>query len=270
MKTGKKGSGDNGYIYGAPWQWLQQLEGTIPAGVKEFSIKGALPDPAKFTAQYLKKEFEKTGISIQGLPLKIQETKKQQSKRKLLYTHSSPHLKEIVYHLNKRSVNLYAEQLLKLLGKKIKGQGTLESGLDVITAWLQENNISDDGLFLLDGSGLSRANAVTTKFFVELLEGMSNKPTFNTFYNSFPIAGDPDDNGTMRHLCKGSVAAKKLRAKTGGHNRVRAHTGYVYLKSGDLICFSMIANNYSGTDRTIDKLHEKIMIELAALGSIQK
>jgi len=48
MKTGPRGSGDKGFIFAAPWQNLHQLEGTIPAGVKEFSIKGSLPDPALF------------------------------------------------------------------------------------------------------------------------------------------------------------------------------------------------------------------------------
>jgi D-alanyl-D-alanine carboxypeptidase/D-alanyl-D-alanine-endopeptidase (penicillin-binding protein 4) len=46
----KEGSGDNGYIYSAPYQFNAILRGTIPAGVTEFFIKGSIPDPALFAA----------------------------------------------------------------------------------------------------------------------------------------------------------------------------------------------------------------------------
>ena len=265
MKTGKKRSGDNGYIYGAPWQYEHQLEGTIPAGVKEFSIKGALPDPAKFAAQYFKKLCEQKGITVFGEPGTVRKYNNYSNKRKTIFVHKSPPLRSIVYRLNKKSVNLYAEQLLKILGKHFHNTGSYDVGLKVIQNWLEDNKISTEDLFLLDGSGLSRANGVTTKFFVELLMVMKNKPTFQDFYDSLPIAGDEEDIGHLKNFCKGSLAEKNLRAKTGSHNRVRAHSGYVHNKSGELFCFSMIANDYKGSSRIIDKLHEKIMIELANL-----
>jgi serine-type D-Ala-D-Ala carboxypeptidase/endopeptidase (penicillin-binding protein 4) len=265
MKTGPKGSGDNGYIYAAPWQYQHQLEGTIPAGVEEFSIKGALPDPAKFAAEYFKKICIQNGIEISGTAKTIREHSKNHQNRKELFVHQSPPLKDIIYRLNKKSVNLYAEQLLKILGKRFNGQGTYEAGLAVIKNWLNENNISSEDLFLLDGSGLTRSNGVTTKFLVELLMLMTTKSTYNDFYHSLPIAGDSTDIGGIKKLCIGTNAAKNLRAKTGGHNRVQSYSGYVYNQSGELICFSMIANDFKGTASTIRKLHEKIMIELANL-----
>ncbi len=263
MKTGKKGSGDNGYIYAAPWQYEHQLEGTIPAGVKEFSIKGAMPDPAKIAAEYFKKTCIKNGITVLGDARTIREHSKEGGNRKQLFIHKSPPLKDIVYRLNKKSVNLFAEQLLKILGKYYNKRGTYESGLKVINNWLKTNEVSTENLFLLDGSGLTRHNGVTTKFFVDLLMVMAKKSSFPDFYNSLPIAGEPNDIGGIKKLCIGSKAAKNLRAKTGGHYRVRAHSGYVHNQSGELICFSMIANDYKGSSRKIDKLHEKIMIQLA-------
>jgi D-alanyl-D-alanine carboxypeptidase/D-alanyl-D-alanine-endopeptidase (penicillin-binding protein 4) len=56
-----------------------------------------------------------------------------------------------------------------------------------------------------------------------------------------------------------------VRAKTGLINRVRAHSGYVSTKSGKRLSFSMIANDYKGSYRAIDRIHEKIMIQLAEL-----
>jgi D-alanyl-D-alanine carboxypeptidase/D-alanyl-D-alanine-endopeptidase (penicillin-binding protein 4) len=69
----------------------------------------------------------------------------------------------------------------------------------------------------------------------------------------------------MKQMCKGTRAAKNVRGKTGLINRVRAHSGYVTTRSGKLLCFSMIANDYQGSVRSVDKLHEKIMIQLAEL-----
>jgi D-alanyl-D-alanine carboxypeptidase/D-alanyl-D-alanine-endopeptidase (penicillin-binding protein 4) len=265
MKTGPVGSGDKGFIYGAPWQYLHQLEGTIPAGVKEFSIKGALPDPAKFTAQSLYDHLKKSNITVSGRIFTAREQNLSNKSRKHFHVITSPPLKEIVYRLNKRSVNIYCEQLLKIIGKEFKGEGSLENGIDVFEDWLEDRNIYTEGLFLHDGSGLSRANATSTRFFAEMLNSIQSESFFETYYNSLGIAGDPNDIGYMKKMGRGTLAARNVRAKTGLINRVRAHSGYVNTRSGKLLCFSMIANDYQGSYRAVDKIHEKIMILLAEL-----
>ena len=265
MKTGKIGSGDNGYIYGAPWQWQQQLEGTIPAGIKEFSIKGAIPDPAKFAAIYLRDFLLQQGIPVTGKALSIREMSNISNQRVIIDSISSPPLKEIIYQLNKKSINLYAEQLLKTMAKKTHGVSGFQKGIDIMIDWLHARGINTDGIFLYDGSGLSRSDRITTRLLVELLVAVLREPFFDDFYRSLPIAGDTSDIGTMRHKCKGTPAAGNLRAKTGQHLHVCAHTGYVYTKSNKLVAFSMIANDYLGSYSQMSKLHEKIMIELAKL-----
>ena len=265
MKTGPVGSGDKGFIYGAPWQYYHQLEGTIPAGVKEFLLKGALPDPAKFSAQSLYDRMIKNDISVTGQIFTERELNGPDKARKQFHVIKSPPLKEIIYRLNKRSVNIYSEQLLKIIGKEFKGEGTLENGILVLENWLEKRNIYTEGLFIHDGSGLSRANATPTRFFAELLSSVYSDTFFESYYNSLNIAGDPNDIGYMKRMCKGTRAAKNVRGKTGLINRVRAHSGYVATRSGKLLCFSMIANDYQGSVRSVDKLHEKIMIQLAEL-----
>ncbi len=265
MRTGPVGSGDKGYIYAAPWQYYHQLEGTIPAGVKEFTIKGAFPDPAKFSAEFLYSKLTDGGIRTLGKAITIREQIRPDSERKVFYSNLSPPLKDIIYRLNKRSVNLYAEQLLKIIGKEVRGDGTLDNGIDVIKNWLKKKNIYTEGLFIHDGSGLSRANGTPTRFIAELLNTTSHESFFETFYHSLGIAGDPNDIGYMKRMCRGSRAAKNLRAKTGTIDRIRAHSGYVHTQSGKLLCFSMIANDYLGSRRNIDKMHEKVMIAMSEL-----
>jgi len=265
MKTGPPGSGDNGFIYAAPWQYEHQLEGTIPAGVNEFSIKGSLPDPAKFAVQLLARRLDERQIPVSGAPLTVRETEPLSGREIYFYTVSSPPLSEIVYRLNKKSINLYADQLLKIIGREMNDEGSFEAGTEWITDWLAEKQIYSEGLYLYDGSGLSRADAVSTRLFAEFLAYVSKQPYFDTFYRSLGIAGDTDDISYMKNMGRGTRAEKNVRAKTGSITRVRAHSGYVRTRSQKLLCFSMIANNYDGTRGAVDRLHEKMMVALANL-----
>ena len=97
MKTGPVGSGDKGFIYAAPWQYIHQLEGTIPAGKKEFSIKGALPDPAKFCAQLLHRRLTENDIKISREPTTTRKSTIPDNGRTVFYSISSPLLKDIIY-----------------------------------------------------------------------------------------------------------------------------------------------------------------------------
>jgi len=266
MKTGAPGSGDNGFIYAAPWQHVHQLEGTIPAGLKEFSIKGSIPDPAQYTAHALKNALTQNNITVAGDALSIRNySEKNHESRNMFHTLSSPTIGEIIHIINKKSFNLYAEQILKLIGKKIEDEGSLDKGIEAIENWLEIKNISTDGIFIHDGSGLSVLDRLSAKFLVDLLIMMQAEPEFDVFYDSLPIAGDPDDIGTMSRLCRNTKAAYNLRAKTGSHVRIRSHSGYVRSRSGDIICFAMLANDYTGSSRIINKLHEQVMIQLAEL-----
>lgn len=262
MKTGPVGSGDNGYIYGGPGEERKTLLGTIPAGKPEFSIKGSLPNPALFCVQALRENLIKDGILVSGTA-KISHSKKAATQQ--ITTTSSPSIKEIVYWINKKSINLYAEVLLKQVGEHQSGKASYDCSTKAVEVVLKEMGIPVEGLHLYDGSGLARLNALTTNQMAQLLVVMANDIEFKSFYDSLPIAGIKDDSGHISHLCRNTSGANNVRAKTGYISRVRAHSGYVHTKSGKLLCFSMIANDHLGRPSQIDRLHEKIMIELAEL-----
>ncbi len=148
MKTGAEGSGDNGYIYCAPKQFTATLRGTVPAGVNEFSIKGSIPNPPLFAAQYLEKYLIKSGIEVTD-SAKVLENKKDYNQEKLIIQTVSPPLKDIVYIVNKRSNNLYTEHLLRTIAVEKGAVGSEEEGIKVLTSFLKENNIPTDGFKLL-------------------------------------------------------------------------------------------------------------------------
>ena len=224
-----------------------------------------MPDPALHVAREIKKQLEKISISCAGQATTMRVFKGSNNPRVTFDTLASPPLHEIITRLNKKSVNLYAEQLLKILGRKETGTGTLEAGLNVVEQWLGEHGTDMEGVFIQDGSGLAYTDRVTAKFLVDLLGVMKTDPYFDYFYDSLPIAGDPNDSGTLKNFCTGTEAAGNVHAKTGSHVRVRSHSGYVHDRSGHLIAFSMIANDYNGSPRKIYDNHEKLMIALARL-----
>ena len=264
MKTGAKGSGDNGYIYCAPFQYNATLRGTIPAGVNEFSIKGAIPDPPLFAAQELSRALRENNITVKGKPTKILTAKKY-DKTKLITETISPPLKDIVYIVNKRSDNLYTEMLLKAVGLKAKGKGDIESGTDAVKEFLQKNEIDSNGLIMYDGCGLSRSDAITTKMMVDLLEMLTKKEYFDSFYNSLAVVGDPADIGFFKSMGRGTEIEKNAHIKSGVITGVRAYSGYLKDKKGRTIVFSLVANNFNGEGSDVSFVHKKIMIELAKL-----
>ncbi|MBC8403152.1 MAG: D-alanyl-D-alanine carboxypeptidase/D-alanyl-D-alanine-endopeptidase [Candidatus Marinimicrobia bacterium] len=261
MRTGPVGSGDNGYIYCAPKLYRATLRGTIPAGVEEFTIRGSLPDPALFAAQYLSSALLEAGVKIKGNP-EVKSTSSVFDPGKLVYEHNSVKLSEIVRITNQISVNLYTEQLLKYLAWKESGEGSMAQGLNLIETFLDSSGIDIMGWQLFDASGLSRTNRVSARQLSNFLSVISRTPVFSEYYNSFSIAGDPDGSGSVASIGKGTVLALNGRIKTGTIIGVRSHTGYLTTSSGRLVSFSLICNNYPVSMRRINKIHESILIQL--------
>jgi serine-type D-Ala-D-Ala carboxypeptidase/endopeptidase (penicillin-binding protein 4) len=262
MKTGKEGSGDNGYIYAAPNQFNAVLRGTIPAGVKEFSIKGSIPNPPLFAVQQFHLVLQKHNIEITGYPA-VADEKIDYKGSKLIHTTHSPPLSEIVYIVNKKSNNLYTEQLLKMTGLKVSGEGSYQKGVEALRKYLSLMNVPDYGLRLFDGSGLSRNNMITPQMMGKLLTAVTKQDYFDPFYHSLGIAGDPSDISAFATFGANTLLANNARIKSGTVNGVRGHSGYVRTKSGRLVSFSFIANNFSVSASKVNEAHIRFLKTLA-------
>ncbi|MEZ5039692.1 MAG: D-alanyl-D-alanine carboxypeptidase/D-alanyl-D-alanine-endopeptidase [Saprospiraceae bacterium] len=255
------GSGDNVYIYGAPYTYERFARGTIPVGRSLFTVKGSIPDPPLFAAQSLAERLKNAGIisekgptsdRLLGVPLN--------GSRQLLFSHSSPPLKDIVVRTNIKSVNLYCETLLRTIGKEKGEEGTVEKGIAAIRSFWESRGLSFDGVLLEDGSGLSSKNVVTTNFMAQLMRKVAkDDKIYQAFSASLPVAGE---SGGMTYTLRGSPAAGKIRAKTGTLSNVRSLTGYVETKSGRLLAFCIIANNYTGSGAQIRKKMEKVLLAM--------
>jgi D-alanyl-D-alanine carboxypeptidase/D-alanyl-D-alanine-endopeptidase (penicillin-binding protein 4) len=118
------------------------------------------------------------------------------------------------------------------------------------------------GFNMEDGSGLSRLNVFTPKQMCLFLNYEMRQPSFKSFKNSLPIAGQ---TGTLKTVADDTIAEGKIFAKSGSMSKVRSYSGYVQTKSGDLLSFCIIINNYTcGTAEIRSKL-EKLMVWMAGL-----
>src|SRR5664280_535399 len=185
------GTTDEGYVFAAPYSKSGWIAGTIPVNQHDFILKASITDPPLFLAKIFDERLKAFGIKISGDPNSLRLEHNYQPSKVIPITETiSPTLGEIVSVLNHESVNLFAEHLIKELGKRFRNSGSTASGAQVIYEFLKKSGIDVNGSFIEDGSGLSPLNAVNTRELVNLLVFLRNKGKhFNEFYASLPDAG---------------------------------------------------------------------------------
>ena len=257
---------DQAYITGAPYDELRVIRGGIPKGKDSFLVKGAIPDPAYLAAFELESQLAVYGIKTKYAATTFRrldpEFLEVRGKRKSITHTYSPALSSLVYHTNQYSVNLYAEHILNFVGLKLHKRGATTSGANAVQKFWKQRGINTVGMYVSDGSGLSRFNALSAKHLSDILKYMASSEQYNTFNKSLPVAGV---SGTLRTMCVGTAAAKNLRAKSGTMTRVKCYAGYVTTKSGRNLSFAILINNFSGSAFQVKKKIEKVMVGLAEI-----
>ena len=144
---------------------------------------------------------------------------------RVLLTHESPPLAEVVRDVNKWSNNVMARQLFLALAPS--RPATPEAARERVAAWLQQKGVS--GVMLENGAGLSRDERISAEGMGRLLLAAWKSPVMPELMGSLPIAGS---DGTLKKRLGDSAAAGRAHLKTGYIEGVRAIAGYVQDKSG--------------------------------------
>jgi D-alanyl-D-alanine carboxypeptidase/D-alanyl-D-alanine-endopeptidase (penicillin-binding protein 4) len=254
------GTEDKGYVFAAPYSKSGWIEGTIPLKSGTFILKASIPDPPLLLAKILDRRLKESGVKISGEPstIRLLELYKEEDFIPLSELISPP-LKEIIRVLNHKSVNLYAEHLVKELGLVFSNSGTTSKGIEVIYKYLSEKGIETEALFMVDGSGLSPLDAVSSWQVAELLRYMKKEGKYFTWlHSSLPDAGK---EGTLKQIFRDPIFESSLRAKSGSMTVVRAYAGFLKAKSGKELIFCIIINNFSGSSKEIISNIERILKE---------
>lgn len=231
---------------GPGWMWDDK-----PLGLSALAIRGgAVEDRALACGTVLKEMLQRAGIVVNGevsdgtVPLDAV----------VIATHLSPPLADILKLMNKPSDNAIAELIFKTLGAEVMGEpGTWQKGRQVIGEFLAEIGAA---FRVVDGSGLSRYNLVTTELLVDLLVFVYNDfELMPDYVASLPIAGV---DGTLRNRMKGMHAEKVLRAKTGTLSGVSALAGYTVTANGEVLAFSILISHYAGPAAPARRIQDTI------------
>ena len=201
-----------------------------------------------YTCTVFKEVLEEEGIMVKGKALDIDEISDEKSVREnlvTLYVNKSVDMANIVKIINRNSQNLYAEQVLKTIGKEVKGEGSFNAGISAVKDFLKKSGVYRNKWTMVDGSGLSAGNRVSPQMLVELLEYMRGRKDWPAFKGSL---AQPGKKGSLRTRINQTEEDKKLGkyiyAKTGTINGVLTITGIISSKEHDDILFSIMLNDY--------------------------
>jgi len=243
-------SADNSYVSALPLSNEIRLYGTIPSHRPSFAVKGAIPDPGLFLANYFRDYLQNNGIIFDGEATTYRLYPVVPDGMKVLSINRSVDLASIVQTINVWSDNQYAEHLYKVI--------TALDTIDIQDYW-RKKGLNPNGLFMYDGSGLSPKDAVSTGFLVDLLAYMyKESANSSVFYQSLPVAGK---NGTVTSFLKNTPLAGKAHLKSGSISNVQSYSGYVEF-DGRLYAVSLIVNNFRGKRSELQKAMERLFVQL--------
>jgi D-alanyl-D-alanine carboxypeptidase/D-alanyl-D-alanine-endopeptidase (penicillin-binding protein 4) len=238
------------------------IAGSIPAAAPAASIAVAVGNPTLWFASALKSRLVRDGIEITGDAVDIDDVVPPPSRdtATIIYSHRSRPLGDIAQPLLKDSINLYAEALMRLNvapGVFATNDAALEGMRKRLDAW----GISNASYQLVDGSGLSRRDAISADAVLAVLERMADPSAKSPFVTGLPIAGV---DGSLSTRMKGTPAENNVRAKTGTMSNIRTMAGYVTTRDGERLAFVIMINNFEGTGANANDAIDAIAVRLAS------
>lgn len=207
----------------------------VARGGLEITLNGGFPKRCKITndinildrnqniAHLIRALWQEMGGSWQG---EVRDGKTPASAVLLTERWSDP-LADVLRTINKHSDNVMARTLYLTLGAESGSQQNPNNLRDAeyrIRQWLGKQSISDAGLVLENGSGLSRDERITPQQMAGVLQVAAHSNWYPEFASSLPVAAM---DGTMRRRLKGGPAAWRARIKTGTLKDVVAIAGFV-------------------------------------------
>lgn len=206
---------DRTYAYGAPITRL---------AITSNAIDDAVRNPPSRLQTLLRRAMNQGG----GSPLQLALVSARQplpADAELVHQEPSTSMHGLLSLANTESHNFTAEVLLR----QAAGTWDLAEARRLNMLWLGEQGLPMEGVRVADGSGLDRANRVTSRFLVALLLRMDHHPYSRDYLSSMAIAGR---RGTLRNLYRGTSLDGRLFAKTGTLTGVRSISGVLQTPDG--------------------------------------
>ncbi|MBK8944967.1 MAG: D-alanyl-D-alanine carboxypeptidase/D-alanyl-D-alanine-endopeptidase [Ignavibacteriae bacterium] len=233
----------------------------ISGGLRKKSTQSSyvvnVDNPPLFISLLLREKLFKNGIKILG-----KSTFGKSPNNLTEITSKELHINKLISLINKNSNNYLAECLFKSVGAFFSGEeGNSFYATQAILTTFEEDNVIDDQTAVVDGSGISRFNTITTGSISRLLYKIyKDKIYFNDFYNSLAIYGI---DGTLRDRSNFKFLKDNFRGKTGTLNGVTALSGYLKNSDNTDYIVSIIMEYKTKSSYYYKDIEDKILMELS-------
>jgi serine-type D-Ala-D-Ala carboxypeptidase/endopeptidase (penicillin-binding protein 4) len=260
--TGPRGSTQLLWPEQRPGEPALTLAGSIPAGAPPAQINISVGNPTLWFASVLRDRLVRDGIVVTGDAFDIDDVAPtpDRASATVVFTHRSRPLSEIVRPLLKDSINLYGEAVMRLNAPR-DARSTNDAALEALRKRLESWGIPADSIQLVDGSGLSRRDAMTPDALLLVLRRMHDPTGKSPFMTGLPIAGV---DGSLSARMIGTPADANVRAKTGTMSNIRSLAGYATTRDGERLAFVIMVNNFEGTGSNVNTAIDAIAVRLAS------
>ena len=203
------------------------IAGTVRQGAKPPTLSVSAGNPTRWFAGLLRHHLIAGGVAVTGDAVDVDDMDQRphldDEGAQTLFVHQSPPLAQLVGPLLKSSINLYGEAFLRL-NSRTGVFPTNDAALDGLKTRMASWGVSPDAAQLIDGSGLSRRDAISPDALLAVLQRMYDPTGNSPFMQALPIAGV---DGSLSSRMKNSLATRNVRAKTGTMSNIRTLAGYV-------------------------------------------
>lgn len=269
--TGKAGTGDQTYLYTSEFAPVAAIRGEygLNRGKKRVDFSNKFPEYtcARYFEKYLKGKGIPCSEGAADFRLRTEWNRDgaDSSNITIIGSTESPSLKKIVFSTNHVSNNLFAETLLRTLGKETQNSTSYNASRTALNTALKKMGLDPGkGLHIDDGSGLSRQNYVSADFLCRFLKAMMSSPAYADYLYSLPY---PGGNGTLQFNMKSypEELRTRIRVKSGSMNGIRCYSGYVLPREngGKTIIFSILTGNSTASTWKVRQLLDKLMATIA-------
>lgn len=158
----------------------------------------------------------------------------------LLDEHFSDPLNQLMYQMNKYSLNLFSRNLALTAMKQKTEFDADEFNVDIyFKSWFEKKGINTNEFFIENGAGLSRRSHANTFLFQEVLAFIEESDWKSEIISSLPIAGN---DGTLKSMFKEKSFSNATHLKTGRLKNVFALSGFMKSSKGEEYIVTFVLN----------------------------
>lgn len=217
----------------------------------------SVPNPGNYFVGEFRKILTTSGIQVIQSTL-VKRTPASASEIELAAV-VSPLLSQLISETNQNSNNVYAEAILKTLGR-LQEPTSLDSsasGVNAVRQVLSSLDVNPNRYSMVDGSGLAERDRASAEAFVQTLQAMALQPEAQIFRRSLAVAGR---SGTLTNRMGNTSAAGVVSAKTGTLQGAVALSGYINAPNYSPLVFSMIVNSDDSASTLRGAIDEMVVL----------